>query len=57
MKADLEVALIEIHGLHEFINKQNMESSLLESQLEGIKNKEAELLKMTSRQRKRIGKS
>jgi len=41
-KADLEVALLEIRGLSDFIKKQEMESS---SQLEEAKNKEGELLR------------
>ena len=41
VKADLEVALLEIRSMSDFIKKQSMESSL---QLEEIKNKEAKFL-------------
>lgn len=54
VKADLEVALLEICTLSEFIKKQNMESSL---QLEEIKNKEADLLKSLQDKEKELAKA
>jgi len=54
VKADLEVALLEIRGLSDFIKKQDMESSL---QLEEVKNKEVELLRSLQDKEQELAKA
>ncbi len=64
LKVDWEVTLKEIGSMHMLINKQAMESSLLQSQLEKVKSREVELLNVVqdkydelAREKHKIGKN